>query len=317
MTLGVAVAGLGAIGRLHAVNVARHVPGGRLARVVERVPRLARAVGAELAVPSSTSFEEALRDPAVGAVVIATPTPAHAAMVEQAAAAGRHVFCEKPLSLDPASGAKAARAMEAAGVCLQVGFHRRFDPDWVAAKRHVDAGDVGAVELLRISHRNRSHPHGGRTDRLGSLFVDMSIHDLDSARWLVGEVEALSAIGGEGTAAIVLRFAGGALGIVDNTRVAGYGFECNAELIGREATLRIGCGWRPAAVELLTSAGALVRLPADHIERHSPAYLAELRHFVESIRSGRAPAVGAEDAQAALVLALAAERSSRERLTRV
>lgn len=314
MTLGVAVAGLGAIGRLHAVNLARHVPGARLARLVERVPRLARAVGEELAVPSSTSYEEALGDPAVRAVVIATPTPAHAEMVEQAAAAGRHVFCEKPLSLDPESGGRAARAFEAAGLCLQVGFHRRFDPDWVAAKRHVDAGDVGDVELLRISHRNRCHPHAGRTDRLGSLFVDMSIHDLDSARWLVGEVEALTAVGGEKTAAIVLQFAGGGLGIIDNTRVAGYGFDCTAELIGRKATLRVGSGWRPVAIELLTPAGALVRLPADHIERHSPAYLAEVRHFVESIRSGEPPAVGAEDAQAALVLALAAERSCRERL---
>jgi predicted dehydrogenase len=246
----------------------------------------------------------------------------HAEMVERAARAGKHVFCEKPLALDPGAGRRAVRAASAAGVCLQVGFQRRFDADWVAAKRRLDAGEVGDVLLLHVSHRNRCPPHGpDRTGRLGSLFVDMSIHDMDCARWLIGEVRAANAFATAArddardveTAAIVLEFEGGALGIIDNTRVAGYGFDCRAEVMGRRSTLRIGTHQRPVDLELLTQDGVLVPTPADHIERHRGAYVTEIRHFVECVRTGSAPAAGGDDALAALELSLAAERSYREK----
>jgi len=323
--VGLAVAGLGAIGRLHARNLARNVPGARLAALVDQLPEVARAVSRELEVPWSTSYEDVLGDAAVDAVVIATPTPAHAPMVGLAAAAGRHVFCEKPLSPDLAGGSRAAESMAESGLWLQVGFQRRFDPDWVAAKQCIDTGEVGAVRLLRISHRNRRPPHGtGLSERLGSLFVDMSIHDFDSARWLVGEVGSVNAFaashagpcfaesGDADDAVIVLRFEAGGLGLFDNSRSAGYGFECSAELVGARSTLRIGAGRRAGDVERLTAHGSLLALPADHIEQHRTAYLAELRHFVESVRSRSAPVVGGHDAVAALALSLAAERSCRE-----
>jgi predicted dehydrogenase len=194
-----------------------------------------------------------------------------------------------------------------------VGFQRRFDPDWMAAKDRIDAGEVGAVRLLRISHRNRAHPHGGSTERLGSLFVDMAVHDMDCARWLVGEVTQVSAFGDGETAVTVLRFESGALGVVDNTRTAGYGFECAAEVMGTDATLRIGTGSRAPDVERLTEDGLLVPLPADHIERHRTAYLEEMRQFVRCVEDGEPPAVGGDDAVAALALALAAERSCARR----
>jgi predicted dehydrogenase len=305
--IGVAVVGLGGIGLLHARNLAGHVPGevghvpgARLVRVVDSARELAEAGGAELGVPWSGSYEDSLADTAVAAVVIATPTPLHAEMVERAAGAGRHVFCEKPLSLDVEGGERATEAARASGVRLQVGFQRRFDPDFVAAKRQIDAAEIGTVRLLRISHRNRVPPHRtGLTERLGSLFVDMTIHDFDSARWLVGEVAEVSAFGAGDMALTVLRFDSEALGVIDNTRSAGYGFECSAELVGSEATLRIGSNRRP--------------LPADHIQRHRTAYLDELRHFVACIRSGAQPCVGGDDAVAALRLCLAAERCVAER----
>ena len=135
----------------------------------------------------------------------------------------------------------------------------------------------------------------------------MSVHDMDSARWLAGDVEEVRAFGDDSTAVIVLRFASGALGVIDNTRVAGYGFECSAEVMGSRATLRIAT---PASgVEQLTAQGHLAGLPADHIECHAVAYLEELRHFVDCVASGSAPRVGASDALAALSLALEAERS--------
>ena len=303
------MAGLGAIGLLHARHLAHEVCGARLVCVVDRDRALADAAAGELGVLSSTSFEAVLEDPAVAAVVIATPSPLHAAMVEQAAQAGKHVFCEKPLSLDVASGERASAAAATAGVSLQIGFQRRFDPGFAEARRRIAAGELGDVLLLRISHRNRVPPHDGPlTSRLGSPFVDMTIHDFDTALWLVGPVSEVSAFAAAGSTLVVVRFENGALGVIDNTRRAGYGFECAAELVGTRSTLRVGSAIAASGVERLTASGALTRLPADHVERHRAAYLEELRHFVACVRSGTTPAVGGTEANAALALSLAAEQ---------
>jgi len=306
---GVAVAGLGAIGLLHARHLARQLCGARLACVVDQDRALAEAIGSELGSPFSAFFETALEDARVTAVVIATPSPLHAEMVGQAVRAGKHVFCEKPLSLDVASGERAAALADAAGVILQVGFQRRFDADFVEARRLIGADELGAVLLLRISHRNRIPPHDGPLERrFGSPFVDMTIHDFDTALWLAGPVAEVSAFASADSTLAVVRFESGALGVIDNTRRAGYGFECAAELVGSRLTLRIGDGARASRVERLTAAGALTRLAADYIERHRAAYLEELRHFVACVHSGTAPAVGGAEANAALALALTAER---------
>jgi predicted dehydrogenase len=306
---GIAVAGLGAIGQLHARHIAQQVTGARLALVVDQDRALAEAAGAELGTPWSTSYGEALDDPTVAAIVIATPTPLHAEMVEQAASAGKHVLCEKPLSHDLESARSARGAAAAAGIHLQVGFQRRFDPDFVEAKRRIDVGDVGDVELLRVSHRNRVPPHGvGLTGRLGGPFVDMTIHDFDTALWLVGPVADLTAVAARGSTAVVATFENGALGVIDNTRRAGYGFECAIELVGTRSTLRIGWDRRAGGLQQLNANGLHAPLPLDHIQCHRIAYLEEMRHFVMCVRSGTEPAVGAAESIAALALSLAAER---------
>lgn len=303
------MAGLGTIGLLHARHIAHRVSGADLAWVVDQDRALADAAGAELRVSSSTSFEDALEDMAVAAVVIATPTPVHAAMVEQAAAAGKHVFCEKPLSLDAEAGHSATATARERGIRLQVGFQRRFDRDFVEAKRRIDAGELGEVLLLRISHRNRVPPHDGAlAERLGSSFVDMTIHDFDTALWLVGPVKEVSAFASPNGAVVVARFENEALGVIDNTRRAGYGFECSAELVGTGCTLRIGWDGRAGGIERLAAGDSRVQLPADHIEHHRTAYLDEMRHFVACVRSGAQPAVGGAESVAALALSLAAER---------
>jgi predicted dehydrogenase len=306
--IGIAVAGLGAIGLLHARHLAQ-VPGARLAFVVDKNASLARAAAGELNVPWSTSYEQVLTEPAVDAVVVATPTPLHARMVEQAAAAGKHVFCEKPLSLDVGSGRAATAAARRAEVALQVGFQRRFDADFLAARAHIEAGILGAVQLLRISHRNRLPPHSGDlTGRLGSPFVDMTIHDFDTARWLGGEIAEVNAFSSARTEVVVARFESGALAVIDNSRAAVYGFDCAVELMGERSTLRIGWGAGASRVEHLTAGRRTASLPADHVQRHRSAYIEELRHFVACVRSGAPPAVGGADSVAALELSLAAER---------
>jgi len=309
--IGVAVIGLGAIGRLHAANLARDTPGARLVMVVDKDAEVAERVSRGLGVPSSASVEDALGESGVSGVVIAAPSPVHADLVEAAAAAGLHVFCEKPLGVELAAAQRAVRAARAAGVRLQVGFQRRFDPGFMAAKRHIDSGKLGRIQLLRIAHRNRTAPHEGDLDgRLGSIFVDMTVHDMDSALWLAGAVDEVHAFERLRNTVTVLRFAAGGMGLIDNCRFAGYGFECSAELVGSDSTVRIGARGHSIDVDVLSSRGAVSRIADDNIERHSTAYRDELRHFVDCIRDEAEPCVAGEDAIAALQLALAAEQSA-------
>jgi predicted dehydrogenase len=309
--LGLAVIGLGAIGRLHARNLATQVPDARVAMVVDKDERLAERLGRELDVRWSANPDDAFAEPGMAGVVIAAPTPLHAELIERSAAAGLHVFCEKPLGLELPAAQRAVRAARAAGVRLQVGFQRRFDAGFIAAKQHIDAGRLGHLQLLRIAHRNRTAPHEGDLDgRLGSIFVDMTVHDTDSALWLAGAVEEVHAFERLRNTITVLRFADGGMGVIDNCRFAGYGFECSVEIVGSDSTVRIGARGHSIDVDVLTSRGALSRVAEDNIERHFTAYRDELRHFVACLRDGSEPAVVGEDALAALQLALAAERSA-------
>jgi myo-inositol 2-dehydrogenase / D-chiro-inositol 1-dehydrogenase len=291
------VVGLGRIGRLHAANLADRV---LLLGVVDALEPVARAVGERHGVRWSTSLDELL--PEAQGVVIAAPTAFHSELVERAAAAGRHVFCEKPLGFDLERAERAVVTARAAGVELQVGFQRRFDPGWLALRDALEAGELGELALLRASHRNAAEPRA----ELGDLFVDVAVHDLDVARWLGGEVAELYAQERPGAATIALRFESGALGLIDVSRRAGYGFECSGELVGSRGTARAGYG---REVELLRHGVARSPLPADHAQRHAAAYVAELEQFA-AVVLGEAPAgAGGEDAIAALRLALLARRS--------
>jgi len=317
------LAGLGRIGQLHAANLAGRLPTVELVRVVDAVEEVARYTGERLAVEWSTSFDDLAGDPEIEGIVIAAPTPQHAPMIERAAAAGKHVFCEKPIALDLEASADAVAAAASGGVKLQTGFHRRFDPDWAAATARITAGELGEVYLFRTSLRDKSSPSLEYIAGSGGFFVDVTIHDLDTARWMVGEIEEVTAIGAAlsdpafaelgdiDTAVVALRFAGGALGVIDNSRSAGYGYECSTEVIGTKATVRIA-SHRRVDNEWLTPGAATVDWVADFTERFPKAYLLELEDFAAAILDDRPPAVTGEDALAAFVLARACERSFRE-----
>jgi predicted dehydrogenase len=307
------VAGLGRMGRLHADNLAGRVRSASLAGVVDAVEPLAQATGERHGVPWATSLAAMLEDDAVDGAVIAAPTGLHAELVELAAGAGKHVLCEKPLGFDANAARGAVAAARGAGVALQVGFQRRFDPGWIALKETLDSGDLGRLHLLRCSHRDARPPDAA----LGDLFADMAVHDLDVARWLGGEVAEVFALPRAGVgeapalaAAITVRFESGALAVIDVSRDARYGFECSAELVGSQATARIGYGRN--VLELLHDGRAGARLCPDHAERHREAYLAELVHFGEVATGRRPPAPTGEDAVAAVELATAARRSAEE-----
>lgn len=317
--VGIGLAGLGRMGRVHAAALSGRCSVARLACVYDPLPAAAEAAGAEFDVPWTTSYDELLDR--VGAVAIASPTGTHAPLTAQAAAAGRHVFCEKPISLDRATTVATVEAAEEAGIVFQVGFHRRSDPDWAAAAARIRAGELGEVTLFRTSLRDMTPPDPAFLSGSGGFFLDVVVHDLDVARWMVGEVvevhahgaasdPAFAALGDIDTAVTVLRFANGALGVIDNSRSARYGYECSTEVMGTLATARIDAP-HVRGVEWRTPGLASRDLARDFEERYPWAYAAELDAFARAVRDGTPPLVTGRDALAAFDLALAADESWR------
>ncbi len=319
---GLAVAGLGRMGVVHAQNLASRCPSARLLAVFDPRPDVAKQVSAQLGATALATYDELLSDPSLDGVVIASSTNAHAELALSAAQAGKHVFCEKPVSLERNVTVEVVEALEGAGVKLQVGFHRRFDPAFSAAAERVEAGELGDVYLFRAAQRDMAPPRPEFLAGSGGIFIDMGIHDFDAARCLVGEVDSVSAqgaalsdpgfaeIGDFDTAIVVLTFASGALGVVDISRVAGYGYDSSTELVGSQATVRIdepfshGYEWR--------TPGTVSRpLVTTFDRRYAAAFAAELEHFARSIVDDTRPLVTGHDALAAFDLASAAEQSCR------
>jgi inositol 2-dehydrogenase len=320
----VGLVGLGRMGRFHAANLAGRIPMAELVRIVDANENVARDNSEQLGgVEWSTSYADLLDDPEIEAAVVASPTPLHAEMAEDAAGAGKHVFCEKPISLDRQRTYQVIEAVREAGVKLQAGFHRRFDPDYRAAWERISAGEIGDVHLFRTSLRDMRSPGFDYIKGSGGFFADVTLHDFDAARWLVDEIEEVTAFGAAlsdpgfvevgdiDNAVVTLRFTSGALGVIDNSRVAGYGYECSSEIMGSRGTLRID-NHRRVAVQTLTPDRMCQDYVTNFVERFADAYTAEMEHFLRAVRSDQDPEVGGADDAAAFVLSQAAERSYRE-----
>jgi predicted dehydrogenase len=317
--LDIGLAGLGRMGRIHAGNLSGRCPSARLSCVYDANPAVAEDAASRLGVPWTASYAELLA--ACDAVAIATNTGSHAELTVAAAEAGKPVFCEKPISLDRTTSVTAVVAVERTGVPFQVGFHRRFDPDWVAATERIKAGELGEVTLFRTSLRDMTPPNPAFLTGSGGFFVDVTVHDLDVARWMVGEVVEVTAhgaasdpafaeLGDIDTAVVVLRFANGALGMIDNSRSARYGYECSTEVMGTLATARVDAPAR-RGYEWRTPGLASRELPRDFEERYPLAYSAELEAFARCVLDGTEPRVTGRDALAAFDLAQACDESWR------
>src|SRR5215216_1635378 len=320
----VGLVGLGRMGRFHAANLAGRIPQARLVRIADANEKAARDTSEQLGGTEwSTRYADLLEDPEIEAVVVASPTLLHAEMAEAAAAAGKQIFCEKPISLDLERTHAAIEAVRSAGIKMQVGYHRRFDPDYRAAWEKISAGEIGDVYLFRTSLRDMRSPSPEFLKGSGGFFADVTLHDFDTARWLTGEIEEVMAfgaalsdpgfeeIGDVDNALVTLRFAGGDLGVIDNSRVAGYGYECSSEIMGSKGTLRVD-NHRRASVETLTPDSTHQDYVSDFVERFADAYAAGLESFARAVREDRDPEVSGADAAAAFVLAKSAERSHRE-----
>src|SRR5262245_168047 len=312
--------GAGRIGVIHAANVAAS-PAARLRYVVD-VNRAAADALASKHGAKVVDTDAALADKAVGAVVIASSTATHADLIERSAAAGKTVFCEKPVDLSMARVERCVAAVRKAGVKVLIGFNRRFDPSFAAVKAAVDAGKVGRVELVQITSRDPAPPPAEYVKVSGGLFRDMMIHDFDMARWLLGEepVEvsatasclvdpSIGAAGDVDTAAVTLRTASGRIAAITNSRRAAYGYDQRLEVHGEKGCVSAGNRTGHAA-SLADASGVIADKPLYFfLERYADAYRAELEHFLDVVAGKAAPKTSIEDGRAALRLADAAVES--------
>ena len=314
--------GAGRIGAIHAANIAAH-PAARLHTIVDTdhaaAERLAARHGA--AVRSRT---EALADPDIDAVVIASSTDTHSDLVEAAASAGKAIFCEKPLDLDRRRAEACLAVAEACGVPLMIGFNRRFDPNFARLEREIRAGRIGRPEILRIASYDPAPPPLDFVRRSGGLFRDMMIHDLDMACWLFGEepVEvfasasvlvdpAIGAAGDVDTAVVTLRMTSGALCQIANSRRAVYGYDQRIEVLGSKGVLQAE-NVVESTVVFSGAEGVISGKPLPFfLERYADAYRRELDHFIAAVTGATAPLVGGRDGVRALALADAASESAR------
>jgi myo-inositol 2-dehydrogenase / D-chiro-inositol 1-dehydrogenase len=312
--LDIAVLGAGRIGRIHAGNIAAH-PVARLMGIAD--PDVAAATRLATALDTRPiTVAEAMR---ADAVLIASPTPTHADYVEQAAALGRAVFCEKPIDLSEPRVRRCLAAVRNAGTILMTGFNRRFDPHFLALKQRLDGGEIGTLELLTIISRDPAPPPLAYIVTSGGLFRDMMIHDLDMARFLLGEepvavsaaasclVEpAIGAAGDVDTALVMLRTASGRLCQISNSRRAAYGYDQRVEAHGSAGLLQVG-NVVATTVQAATASGyrSDPALPF-FLERYAAAYRAELDAFVQAVHGGGPVRPNGEDGLRALLLANAA-----------
>lgn len=314
--------GAGRIGAIHAANLAAS-GAARLAHVVDVHEAAAATLAARHGALASDAVT-ALRDPLVDAVIIASSTDTHADLVIAAAKAGKAIFCEKPIDLSLARVDEALAVVQSTGVPMLVGFNRRFDPSFAELHRRIGAGAIGVVEQVVITSRDPGPPPLDYVKVSGGLFRDMTIHDFDMARWMLGEepVEvfatgaalvdpAIAAAGDIDSAMVLLRTASGRMAHINNSRRAAYGYDQRVEVHGSLG--RLIAGNRVATtVEQADAAAVSAEKPLHFfLERYAEAYRIELAAFIDAVVNRRPMPVGAEDGRQALVLAEAARQSLR------
>ena len=319
-SIGVAFLGVGRIGRTHLQTLAG-IPSARIVVVADLNPAEAehgREIGR--AGRATTDALDAINDPAVEAVVIVTPTSTHASLIEAALRAGKAIWSEKPIALDLAETTRVVRLWHETGVPVQMGFMRRFDPGYVRAKELIESGELGRVEQFRAYSRDTYPPPAKFIRDSGGSFLDMSVHDFDLARFLVGEVEEVSAWGSNvidkrfeeagdvDTAVTMLRFRNGALGVVEMSRRSAWGYDIRTEVAGALGKVVV-----EAAQKTPLTWSRRFGFEGDHYEnfpdRFEVAYRLEFDAFFRTLAAGGTPTPGPEDALETLRLALAAKRS--------
>lgn len=321
----VGVLGVGRIGRMHAAMVAQDVPGLGLAAVHDADAERTASVARDLGVHASSSSRELMERPDVDAIAISSSTDTHVDLLVEAAATGKPLFLEKPISLDLAEVDRGLAAVAEAGAFLQLGLNRRFDPAHRSIRAAVESGVVGALHLVRITSRDPEPPPLDYVRVSGGIFLDMTVHDLDMARFVTGsevdevyargEVRVDPAIGEAGdldTAVVALRHDDGTLTLIDNSRSSAYGYDQRVEAFGAKGMAASSNPHEHTGFTLTEEGSRRTALPHFFLERYGTSYIAAWKSFERSVRNGSPPEVTGIDGRRALVLGLAAKRSARE-----
>ena len=325
--LNVGIIGAGRIGKVHAETIAFRLPEATPVAITDLNREAAEQVAARCGIPKvAESSEEIFADPRIEAVLICSSTGTHADLVVQAAEAGKHIFCEKPIDHTLAKIDRALAAVAKAGVKLQIGFNRRFDANFARVRQAVASGEIGTPHLMHIVSRDPAPPPVSYVKVSGGIFLDMTIHDFDMARFLIGdEVEEVYTaagvmvdpeIGKAGdldTALVVLRFKSGVIGTIDNSRKAVYGYDQRVEILGSQGSIATGNCYPNQAV--ISTATAVRRdLPLNFfMDRYTDSFANELRAFVGAVLEDKPTAVTGIDGRIPVVMGLAARRSYDER----
>lgn len=325
-TIRFGVIGAGRIGKLHTENLVSRVSGAKVVAIADVDPKAAKDTATRLNIPGATTdYREILVDDKIQAIAICSSTNTHAHLIQEAAAAGKHIFCEKPIDFDLHKIDAALGAIEAAGVKLQVGFNRRFDPNFRKVHELVADGKIGQPHILRITSRDPAPPPIEYIQVSGGIFLDMTIHDFDMARFLMGsEVEEIFVaagvlvdpqIGGVGdrdTAVITLRFENGALGTIDNSRQAVYGYDQRVEMFGSQGMVTVANN-TPDNHLYYNATGVTSAKPLYFfLERYTQSFIDEMQAFVNSIQNDTPPPVSGMDGRIPVVMGLAARKSCQE-----
>lgn len=323
--LNAAVIGAGRIGKIHAENLVQRIPDTRVVAITDVNLAAAQETAARLNIPhASADYRDALRD-GIDAVIICSSTDTHTQFIIEAAQAGKHIFCEKPIDLSLQRIDAALAAADKAGVKLQIGFNRRFDPNFRRVRDAVERGEIGQPHRLHIISRDPAPPPASYVRVSGGMFVDMTIHDFDMARFLIGadvdEIYTVAgvmvdpAIGAEGdvdTALIVLRFANGVIGSIENSRQAVYGYDQRVEVFGSGGSISTANNYPNSAV-VSTGQNVYRDLPLNFfVERYTESYVVEMRAFVDAVVNDTPVTVGGSDGRAPVVMARAARKSYDE-----
>ena len=324
--INVGVIGAGRIGTLHIEHLAQNIPDAELLAICSLDRGSVNSLAAQFNVQKVTDdYTTLLADAQIDAVLICSSTDTHAQISQEAAEAGKHIFCEKPISFDLAQIDETLTIVEKTGVKFQVGFNRRFDASFRRIREAVAGGEIGEPHILRITSRDPSPPPIEYVKVSGGIFLDMTIHDFDMARYLIGdEVTEVYATGGVrvdpsigeagdiDTAVITLKFRNGVIGTIDNSREAVYGYDQRVEVFGSKG---MATAANPLTDTVTFSGSEGTRAaspPYFFVERYKPAFLAELQAFFTCIREDTPPLVTGEDGRVPVVIGFAAMQSLRE-----
>lgn len=321
--LRIGIIGAGRIGKLHANNLTSRVPNAELAAISDVYEPAARELAEKLNVPNYyNDYRKILEDPSIDAVFICSSTDTHSPISIEAARAGKHIFCEKPIDHDLDKIKAVLEEVRKAGVKYQVGFNRRFDRNFKHVHEVVQSGGIGDVQIVKVTSRDPEAPPLSYVKVSGGIFVDMTIHDFDMVRYLSGsEVTEVSAVGaclvnpeiGQAgdvdTCIITLKFANGALGVIDNSRQAVYGYDQRIEVFGSKGCITAD-NETPNNTTLYTADGVTKEKPLwFFLERYNDAFIAEENAFVDACLNGTDTAVGAFDGLQPVLIAIAAKES--------